>query len=151
LLRMLARRSPLPLIAAGGIMDGQTIRAMQQLGASAAQLGTAFVLCPESAADAGYRTRLKSSDAGQTRLTSVLSGRPARGLLSRYVTFCEAPGSPTPAAYPIAFDATKQLNAAAAALGRYEFSAHWAGQGAPLAREMPAEQLMAVLVEEMEK
>ncbi|MCB5362752.1 nitronate monooxygenase [Pusillimonas sp. CC-YST705] len=151
LLRMLAPRSGLPLIAAGGIMDGQTIRAMQHLGASAAQLGTAFVLCPESAADAGYRTHLKGAGASQTCLTSVLSGRPARGLFNRYITFCEAPGSPMPAAYPIAFDATKQLNAAAAALGRYEFSAHWAGQGAPLAREMPAEQLMAVLVEEMEK
>jgi len=150
LLRMLAGRTRLPLIAAGGIMDGRGVRAMLALGASAAQLGTAFVLCPESAADAAYRANLKSGLAAQTRLTPVLSGRPARGLLNRFIAFCEAPGSPAPAAYPVAYDAAKHLNAAALPRGRSEFAAHWAGQGAPLAREMPAAQLVAVLAEEMQ-
>lgn len=149
LLRLLSAQTKLPLIAAGGIMDGQGIRAMLDLGASAAQLGTAFILCPESAADSGYRANLKSEKAARTRLTPVLSGRPARGLVNRFIEFCEGPGSPVPAAYPVAYDATKHLNAAAAPCGRYEFAAHWAGQGAPLAREMPAAQLIATLVAEM--
>ncbi len=149
LLRLLASQRKLPVIAAGGIMDGRGIQAMLTLGAAAAQLGTAFVPCPESAADAAYRARLKSERAARTRLKAELSGRPARGMVNRFIEFCEAPGSPAPAAYPVAYDATKQLNAAAVPQGQYEFAAHWAGQGAPLAREMPAAQLMAVLADEM--
>src|SRR5690606_32609474 len=80
LTRLLVQRTTLPVIAAGGIMDGQGIRAMLDLGAAAAQLGTAFILCPESLANEGYRQNLKSERAARTRLTRVLSGRPARGL-----------------------------------------------------------------------
>lgn len=149
LLRVLAGRIRLPLIAAGGIMDGRGIRAMLDLGAAAAQMGTAFVLCPESAADSAYRANLKSERAAKTRLTPVLSGRPARGLANRFIDFCEGPGSPAPAAYPVAYDAAKHLSAAAVARGQYEFAAHWAGQGAPLAREMPAAQLVALLAREI--
>jgi nitronate monooxygenase len=149
LVRLLVERTKLPLIAAGGIMDGQGIRAALDLGAAAAQLGTAFVLCPESAANANYRTNLKGERAATTRLTSVLSGRPARGMVNRLIAFGEAPGSPPPAPYPVAYDAAKQLNAAAAKLGNNEFAAHWAGQGAPLARELPAAQLVQTLVAEL--
>src|SRR5450830_414559 len=149
LLRLLAGRTTLPLIAAGGIMDGQGIRAALDLGAVAAQLGTAFVLCPESSANAGYRANLKSARAATTRLTSVLSGRPARGIVNRLIEHGEAPGSPPPAAYPVAYDAAKQLNAAASQHGDSEFAAQWAGQGAPLAREMGAEELVLTLAREM--
>jgi nitronate monooxygenase len=85
LLQRLRRETRLPLIAAGGLMDGAGIRAALALGAVAAQLGTAFVLCPESAADAAYRAALQGERAEHTRLTSVLSGRPARGLLSPFI------------------------------------------------------------------
>lgn len=148
LVRLLVSRMTLPVIAAGGIMDGHGIRAMLDLGAAAAQLGTAFVLCPESAANAGYHENLKSERATATRLTPVLSGRPARGIVNRLIAYGEAVGSPPPAAYPFAYDAAKQLNAAAAKQGNQEFAAHWAGQGAPLARELPAQELVRTLLRE---
>lgn len=149
LVRLLVRQTRLPVIAAGGIMDGQGIRAALDLGAAAAQLGTAFILCPESAAGAGYREMLKSGRASVTRLTPVISGRPARGIVNRLILHGEVAGSPPPAAYPVAYDAAKQLNAAAAKHGNNEFAAHWAGQGAALARELPAAQLVQTLLDEM--
>lgn len=148
LVRLLSRRSKLPIIAAGGIMDGAGIRAALDLGAAGAQLGTAFILCPESAANASYRARLKSERAEVTRLTPVLSGRPARGMVNRLIRYGEAPGSPPPAAYPVAYDVARQLNAAAMAQGIDAFAAQWAGQGAPLARELPAATLVTTLMEE---
>ena len=148
LVRLLVREIAIPIVAAGGIMDGQGIRAALDFGASAAQLGTAFVLCPESAADTNYRENLMSDAAATTRLTSVISGRPARGMMNRLISHGEAPGSPPPAAYPVAYDAARQLNAAASRRGIHEFGAQWAGQGAPLARAMPAGELVATLVAE---
>lgn len=149
LVRLLVRHLSLPVIATGGIMDGQGVRAALDLGAAAAQLGTAFLLCPESGTNAGYRAALNSERAATTRLTRTLSGRPARGLVNQFIRFGEAPGSPEPAGYPMAYDAAKQLMAAAAAQDNHEFAAHWAGQGAPLARELPAQQLVATLVQEL--
>lgn len=149
LVRQLTSSCTLPVIAAGGIMDGQGIRAMLDLGAAAAQLGTAFILCPESSANAGYRQTLKSPRAQHTRLTAGISGRPARGMLNRLIRHVEAAGSPPPAGYPMTYDAAKQLNAAASQQGNLEFAAHWAGMGAPLARELPAAELVAELAQEM--
>ncbi|UQN10278.1 nitronate monooxygenase (plasmid) [Deinococcus sp. QL22] len=148
LTRLLVRQTRLPVIAAGGIMDGQGIKAALDLGAAAAQLGTAFILCPESAANAAYRANLKSARAATTRLTAVISGRPARGLVNDLITHGEVNGSPVPAAYPVAYDAAKQLHATAAQRNNHEFAAHWAGQGAPLARELPAADLVWQLLEE---
>jgi len=149
LVRLLTRQTRLPVIAAGGIMDGEGISAALALGGAAAQLGTAFILCPESAASAGYRATLKSGRAATTRLTAVVSGRPARGIVNRLIVHGEAAGSPRPAAYPVAYDAAKRLNAAAMARGNDAFAAHWAGQGAPLARELPAARLVETLAAEM--
>ncbi len=149
LVRTLVTRMRLPVIASGGIMDGQGVRSALDLGAVAAQLGTAFILCPESAANASYRENLKSERSSLTRLTPVLSGRQARGMVNRFIEHCEAAGSPPPAAYPVAYDAAKQLNAAAAKQGDFEFAAQWAGQGAPLARELPAAELVRTLAEEL--
>nr|WP_298377328.1 nitronate monooxygenase [uncultured Halomonas sp.] len=148
LVRLLLQHTRLPVIAAGGIMDGQGVKSVLELGAAAAQLGTAFVLCPESSANDAYRENLKSERATQTHLTRVLSGRAARGMTNRLISFGEAEGSPSPADYPVAYDATKRLNAAATKHGNHEFAAQWAGQGAPLARELPAAELMAQLVKE---
>jgi nitronate monooxygenase len=148
LVRLLTRQTNLPIIAAGGIMDGAGIRAALDLGASGVQLGTAFVLCPESAANANYRAHLRSERAEVTRLTPVLSGRPARGMVNRLIRHGEAPGSPRPAAFPVAYDATRQLNTASTQQGNHEFAAEWAGQGAPLARELPAATLVTTLMEE---
>ncbi|MAX33572.1 MAG: nitronate monooxygenase [Halomonadaceae bacterium] len=148
LVRRLVSEITLPVIAAGGIMDGQGIRSALALGACAAQLGTAFILCPESAANEGYRSTLKSERAEVTRMTSVLSGRPARGILNRMIRHAEATPGAMPPAYPVAYDAAKRLNAAAAKRGDHNFAAHWAGQGAPLARELPAGELVNQLLQE---
>ncbi len=149
LTRLLARSLAIPVIAAGGIMDGRGIDAALRLGASAVQLGTAFIGCLESQADESYRRALASDAAHHTVLTRAISGRPARCLpnhfteLGRHVSPRDIP------AYPIAYDAGKALNAAAKAAGESGFGAQWAGQGAPLARALPAADLVVALRSEM--
>jgi nitronate monooxygenase len=149
LTRLLACQLDVPVIAAGGIMYGAGIAASLRLGASAAQLGTAFIACPESEADAGYRKALASDAASHTVMTRAISGRPARCLQNRF-TALGADISPRQVpAYPIAYDAGKSLNAAAKAAHEAGYGAHWAGQGAPLARALPAAELVAVLAAEL--
>ncbi|WP_246195324.1 NAD(P)H-dependent flavin oxidoreductase [Paracoccus litorisediminis] len=148
LVRLLVQNQSLPVIAAGGIMDGQGVRAALDLGAAAAQLGTAFILCPESAANAAYHESLSGARAFHTRLTAALSGRPARGMVNRFIEYCEA-SKQRPAGYPYAYDAAKQLSAGAVKQGEHGFAAQWAGQGAPLARAMPAADLMRLLAREL--
>lgn len=145
LTRLLVDRFELPVIAAGGVMDGAGVAAMLRLGAAAVQLGTAFVLCDESAADAGYRAALAGPAARHTTMTSAISGRSARCLRNRFTEFGEAMAGRDVPAYPIAYDLGKALHAAARANGEYGFGAQWAGQGAPLARSMPAARLIAEL------
>lgn len=149
LVRLLTRRVNLPVIAAGGIMDGRGIRAALELGACAAQMGTAFILCPESAANDAYRDVLASDKALHTRITSVASGRPARGIVNRLHTSIDTPGRPILPSYPICYAATKALQAAADTARNNDFASHWAGQGAPLARAMPAAELVKTLAEEI--
>lgn len=145
LTRLLVRESGLPIIAAGGIMDGAGIAAALDLGAVAAQLGTAFVACPESAADDAYKTGLTGPGGRHTTLTTLISGRPARALANRFTALAAPLGDRRPPDYPIAYDAGKALHAAAKARGEFGFGAQWAGQGAPLARSMPAAELVATL------
>ncbi|HEY1877348.1 MAG TPA: nitronate monooxygenase, partial [Rhizomicrobium sp.] len=107
LTHLLARHISLPVIAAGGIMDGAGIAAALKLGAAAAQLGTAFVGCPESAADQGYRKALASDAANHTMMTRGISGRPARCLANRFTKLAESiPDSDVPS-YPITYDLGK--------------------------------------------
>jgi nitronate monooxygenase len=149
LTRLIVRHLALPVIAAGGIMDGAGIAAALRLGAVAAQLGTAFVACDESAADEHYRGLLGGPAALRTVMTRAISGRPARGMANRFSAFgAEIPPADVPD-YPIAYAAGKALHAAAKARGDWGFGAHWAGQGAPLARAMPAAELVARLAAEM--
>jgi nitronate monooxygenase len=148
LVRMLSRRCRVPVIAAGGIMDGQGIAAAMTLGASAVQMGTAFILCPETAASAAFRSQLKSERAHRTQIAAAISGRAARGIANRMYALLDDPNAPTLPDYPIAYDAAKALHASASARGNHEFAAHWAGQGAPLARELPASTLLENLVAE---
>jgi nitronate monooxygenase len=146
LTRILARNLRIPVIAAGGIMDGAGIAAALSLGAQAAQLGTAFIACPESSASDAHRAALLRGDA-HTAMTANVSGRPARGLANR---FGDLPlDGLTPPDYPIAYDAAKALHAAASARGEQGYGAQWAGQGAPLARAMPAADLVATLAREL--
>ncbi len=149
LARLLVSKNNLPVIA-GGIMDGAGIAAALDLGASAAQLGTAFIACPESAADDAYRAALTSAGAYHTVLTSLISGRPARALANRFTALNQLVDERRPPDYPIAYDAGKALHAAAKAQGEHGFGAQCAGQGAPLSRAMPAAALVGVLREEFE-
>jgi nitronate monooxygenase len=149
LVRLLARGLRMPVIAAGGIMDGAGIAAALRLGASAAQLGTAFIDTEESLADAGYRAALASEAAHHTTMTRVISGRPARCLANRFTALGEGVGVGEVPAYPIAYDLGKALHAAGRARGENGFGAQWAGQGAPLVRRMAAGRLVAVLAGEM--
>lgn len=148
LTRLLVERAGLPVIAAGGIMDGCGVQAAIALGAVAAQLGTAFIACPESSADAAYRAALFSPSAAHTVMTRAVSGRPARCLANRFTAWGEQSGRQPPD-YPIAYDAGKALNQAAKAAGEGGYGAQWAGQGAPLVRALPAADLVAQLVTEM--
>jgi nitronate monooxygenase len=150
LTRLLGRKNNLPAIAAGGIMDGAGIAAALDLGASAAQLGTAFVACPEWAADDAYRAALTGAGVYHTVLTSLISGRAARALDNRCTALSKLVDERRPPDYPIAYDAGKALHAAAKAQGEHGFGAQWSGQGAPLSRAMPAAALVGVLREELE-
>jgi nitronate monooxygenase len=149
LTQLLVRHTALPVIAAGGIMDGAGIAAMLDLGAAAAQLGTAFVPCPESSADEAYRAALTGPGAAHTQLTRLVSGRPARILANDFAGLKDQLAGLTPPDFPIAYDAGKALNAAAKAAGDTGYGAQWAGQGAPLTRSMPAGDLVRVLAEEL--
>jgi nitronate monooxygenase len=148
LTRLLVMNSALPVIAAGGIMDGHGMRAAIDLGAVAAQLGTAFIACPESSADAAYRQALGGPSAMHTVMTSAISGRPARCLQNLFTEWGETIGLARPD-YPLTYDSGKALHAAAKAAGESGFGAQWAGQGAPLIRPMPAAELVAVLAAEL--
>jgi nitronate monooxygenase len=148
LTRLLARRLDVPVIAAGGIMDGAGIAAALKAGAGAVKLGTAFIDCPESAADAGYRAALRSEAASHTTITRAISGRPARCLANRFTALGAAVAPTAIPVYPIAYDAGKALHAAGLAAGESGFGAQWAGQGAPLARSLPAAELLALLATE---
>ena len=118
------------------------------LGAEAAQLGTAFIVCPESAASNDYRAALTSERSLKTKLTSAISGRPARGIVNRLICHGDSDKTVLPASYPVAYDAAKKLHSAASKQGNFDFAAYWSGQGAPLKRALPAEDLVRQLLKE---
>jgi nitronate monooxygenase len=149
LTRLVVREIDRPVIAAGGLMDGAGVAAALRLGASAAQLGTAFVASDESQADAGYRAALKSDAAHHTVMTRAISGRPARSLANLFTSLGRHAGPRDVPEYPIAYDAGKALHAAGKAKGEFGFGAQWAGQGAPLSRAMAAGDLVALLRREI--
>ncbi len=151
LTRLLASHCRVPVIAAGGIMDGAGIAACLALGAAGAQLGTAFVGCPESSADGAYRALLFSPAAAHTTMTRVISGRPARCLANGFIELGRTVDEADAPDYPLAYAAGKALASAARADGDTRFGAHWAGQGAPLARALPAAELVAVLMDELNR
>ncbi len=151
LTRLLVSELNIPVIASGGIMDGAGIAAVLDLGAVAAQLGTAFIACPESAADDAYRAALNGLGAYHSALTSLISGRPARAVANRFTAMADRLGDRLPPDYPIAYDAGKALHAAAKGKGEHGFGAQWAGQGAPLNRAMSAARLVQTLRAELQQ
>ena len=150
LTRQLVQALPLPVVTAGGLMTGADVATAIQAGAAAAQLGTAFVACPESAASATYRAALLHQPPLPTQLTDVISGRPARGLVNRFMLDVDQPGRPPVAAYSRAYGAGKALVAAAQQAGEPGFAVQWAGTGAGQARALPAAELVRVLATELQ-
>jgi len=149
LLSQAARAVRVPLIAAGGIMDGRGIAAALILGAQAVQLGTAFLCCPESGAHPGWKRRLQRARDDETRLTRVFSGKFARGLVNEFMERLRPFEAQIPP-YPIQNALTREIRRAAARQERTEFMSLWAGQGAGLCRSLPAGQLVTVLMEELD-
>jgi nitronate monooxygenase len=138
----------LPLVAAGGIMDGYGIAAALQAGASAVQLGTAFLRCPESGAHPLHKQALVDPRFTETAVTRAFTGRPARGLANRFMAEYS---DLAPAAYPQVHHMTKPMRAAAAKVGDRERMALWAGEGYRMARELPAGELVRELKRELEE
>jgi nitronate monooxygenase len=148
LIKACAKAADLPVVGAGGIMDGQGIRKALDAGAEAAQLGTAFISCPEAAAGEAYKKLLLQAHTESTAITAAISGRPARGLKNQFMEIPEASLKTLPD-YPIAYTAGKALVAAAADAGSTDFSVMWAGTGAHKSRSMPAAMLVKTLMEEL--
>jgi nitronate monooxygenase len=148
LVRAIRRTVPLPVIAGGGIMDGRDIRAALDAGAVAAQLGTAFLACPESGASAAYKAALAAASGDESVLTNAFSGKWARGLRNDFTTA----GEEQPSAilnYPAQNQLTRPMRQAAAQKGDAQVLSLWAGQGVARLRAIPAAELVRVLVEEL--
>ncbi|GAA3371411.1 nitronate monooxygenase [Streptomyces sannanensis] len=137
----------LPIVATGGLMRGAQIAAVTAAGADAAQFGTAFLVCPESGAHPLHKQAMTDPVFARTELTRAFSGRPARGLVNR---FMREHGPYAPAAYPQVHHLTAGVRKAAAQAGDAQGMALWAGQGHRLARELPAGQLVEVLAAELD-
>ena len=132
-------------MAAGGIMDGAGIAAVLALGAQAAQMGTAFITCPESGASQVHKDALLAAKEDDTRITEKFSGKPARGLVNRFMReMADKPQLPFPAQNSV----TGKLRVASAKAGKPGCVALWSGQAAPLSRKLPAAELIRTLEQE---
>ncbi len=130
----------IPVIAAGGIADGRGVAAVLSLGAAAAQIGTAYLLCREAKTTPLHRAALKSRDAGHTAVTNVFSGRPARGIVNRIIRELGPICADAPD-FPLAAAAVAALRERAEAAGCADFTPLWSGQNASGCREIPAREL----------
>jgi len=146
LVPQVVRAVKVPVIAAGGIADPKGVKAAMALGASAVQVGTAFLLCPEATTSAVHRAALKSEAARNTVLTNVFTGRPARGIVNRVIRELGPMNEGAPA-FPLATSAITPLRTKAEAQGKGDFSPLWSGQNATGCREIPAGELTAELAQ----
>jgi len=128
------------VIAAGGIADAKGVAAAMALGAAGAQIGTAYLLCPEATTSALHRAALKSDAARVTALTNLFTGRPARGIVNRVMRELGPLSSAAPA-FPLATAAIAPLRAKAESEGKGDFSSLWSGQNAGGCKEIPAADL----------
>ncbi|MBA2443654.1 MAG: nitronate monooxygenase [Rubrobacter sp.] len=145
LVPQLADAVGIPVVASGGIMDGRGLAAALALGAEGVQMGTAFLVCPESGAHAGYKRAVLGATEEETTVTRAFSGKPARGLRNRFAAEMEGREVPE---YPVQNAHTRDLRAAAAQQDRTELMSLWAGQAARLARPLPAAELVEEVVRE---
>ena len=138
----------IPVIAAGGIMEGRGIHAMLSLGAQAVQMGTAFLTAAECPIHAGYKDVLLNLDDDQTALTRAFSGRFARGIRNRFLEEMEPYETQIPD-YPIQNALTSPLRKAASKQNRLEFMSLWAGQGGALCQKKKVKDLIEQWVKEI--
>jgi nitronate monooxygenase len=136
-----------PVIAAGGIADARGILAAFALGASAVQIGTAYLHCPEARISSLYRQALKSAKDNDTAITNVFTGRPARAILNRFMREV-GPISDIAPEFPLAAAALAPLRAKSETAGSADFTPLWSGQSARLGRELPAADLTKQLAAE---
>jgi nitronate monooxygenase len=140
LLPQVVRAVELPVIAAGGIADARCVAAALALGAAGVQIGTAYLLCPEATTSAVHRAALKSEAARHTALTNLFTGRPARGIVNRFMRELGPIREAVPA-FPLAVGAVVPLRARAESQGSGDFSPLWSGQNASGCREISAADL----------
>ena len=144
LVPQIVRAVRVPVIAAGGIADARGVAAALALGAVAAQVGTAFLLCPEATTSAVHRAALASEAARHTALTTLFTGRPARAIVNRLMREL-GPLSPLAPAFPLAVGALAPLRAAAERGGSGDFSPLWSGRNASGCRAVAAAELTRAL------
>lgn len=148
LLPQIIRTVKIPVIASGGIADAKGVAAAMTLGATGVQIGTAYMLCPEATTSVVHRAALKSEAAQQTALTNLFTGRPARGIVNRFMRDLGPINDVVPA-FPLATAAVVPLRAAAESQGVGDFSPLWAGQNVCGCQEIPAADLTRALVNDL--
>ena len=139
----------LPIVAAGGIMTGADAAHALNAGANAVQLGSAFLLCPESGANEDYRSQIRTARGSSTVVTRAISGRAARGISNKVTALDDKANKQSVPPYPITYDLSKQLNALALQQQGSGYGAYWAGTGIGKARDLSAGDLISQLVEEL--
>lgn len=130
-----------PVVATGGIADGRGVAAALALGASAVQIGTGFLRCPEAAIHPAWADAIGRTPPEDTRVSRVFSGRPGRSVATAYVRAATAPDAPPPAPYPVQRGLTAPMRSEAGKAGDIERMQAWAGQSAMLASSDPAATL----------
>ncbi|MGB7740716.1 MAG: nitronate monooxygenase family protein, partial [Steroidobacteraceae bacterium] len=148
LVPQIAAAVKIPVIAAGGVANAKGVAAAIELGAAGVQIGTSYLLCPESTTSAVHRAALKSDSSCLTALTNLFTGRPARGIVNRIMREL-GPISAVAPRFPLATSALSPLRAQAESLGSGDFSPLWAGQNASGCREIPASLLTRELASEL--
>jgi nitronate monooxygenase len=131
-----------PVVATGGIADGRGVAAALALGASAAQIGTGFLRCPEARIHPAWANALAQTAPEHTMLSRVFSGRAGRSIATDYVRAATADGAPAPAPYPVQRGLTTPMRNEAQKAGDLQRMQVWAGQSAALAKAEPAAEVM---------
>jgi len=139
----------IPIIAAGGIMDGRGVFASLILGAQAVQMGTAFVACKESGAHERHKQAILNASEEQAVITSAFSGKPARGLINEFILRMKGHEDALPA-YPIQHMLTRDIRSEAAKQNKKEWMSLWCGQNPRLSKNVPAAELIETIARQVE-